>query len=75
MANVILSCEPGILADIKIEEEEIKLAVRYMLKAFKDSIPREMQTLEVLDQTLEAIRKACHEEVPLDLDAVFSNLL
>lgn len=75
MANIILSCNPGILADVTIEEEEIKLAVRDMLRAFKNSVPREKQTLEVLDQTLKEIKRACHEEVPMSLDAMFSDLL
>lgn len=75
MANIILCDEIGVFNDVTVNEKEIREAAKAMLLAFEASVPANKRTLEVLEYTLKAIKKASESEIPLNLDVILGDLL
>ena len=72
--EIILSNEQCVFNGVTIREDEINKAARAMIRAFGDAIPAEKQTCEALEHTLKAVKRACAQEVPLNLEVIFSDL-
>ncbi|MDU1028964.1 MAG: hypothetical protein E7A50_05665 [Clostridiales bacterium] len=75
MANIILSGELGVFNNVTVSEEGIREAAKAMLLAFEASVPKNKRTLEVLEYTLKTIKEVSENEIPLNLDVIFGDLL